>query len=378
MRKIVYLTGTRADFGLLESTLHKIQASDKLELSVCVTGMHLLAEYGMTVNEIRRSGLPICAEIPVDLDENTGAGMAMALANVLSGFTAVLVSEKPDLLLLLGDRGEMLAGAISALHLNIPIVHIHGGERSGTIDEPVRHAISKLSHFHFVTTSIARDRLIRMGEHEKHIYVVGAPGLDSITSLPVFDRDSLFSKLGFNPELRTAVLVFHPVVQQASKAGEQFSVVLDAICKCKLQVLILQPNADAGSLQIRAVIDEARRKTHRIQVYEHLDRTQYLGLLSTVDILVGNSSSGIIEAASLGIPVVNIGKRQQFRERNSNVVDVPEISLDRVVEAIERCLASGRGEFDNIYGSGSAGRKIVEILEDIVLDRELLHKVNTY
>jgi len=190
MRHICYITGTRADFGLMTNCLKAIDAHADLSLSLMVTGMHLSHQHGFTMDEITNSGLAIRGQVPLSDQLGTGASMVIGIAQMIQGFTALLDHARPDALLLLGDRGEMLAGALVGLHLNIPIVHIHGGERSGTVDEPIRHAISKLSHFHFVATEESQERLVRMGEKPQTIHVIGAPGLDGLLDEPRTDRQS--------------------------------------------------------------------------------------------------------------------------------------------------------------------------------------------
>ena len=193
-----------------------------------MTGMHLSTAHGHTIDEVRASGLPVCAEIPVDTATRTGASMALAVADCLRGMTQLLARERPDFLLLLGDRGEMLAGAIAALHVGVPSVHVHGGERSGTVDEPVRHAISKLASYHFVATQGSRERLVRMGEDEARIFVAGAPGLDGLAQLGAMSRQDCTRALGLSGDAPFILAVFHPVVQQAGQAGEQTRAVLEA------------------------------------------------------------------------------------------------------------------------------------------------------
>lgn len=378
MKKIMYLTGTRADFGLMQSTLALLHGSNKLALTVCITGMHLSSDYGQTATEIKLTKLPICAEIPVNLQDNTGAGMAHSIADVIHGITDVLVTEKPDILMLLGDRGEMLAGAIAALHLNIPVVHIHGGERSGTVDEPVRHAISKMAHYHFVTTPESAKRLIRMGEEENNVHVVGAPGLDAILDMQIPARSVILRELELDPDKIAALIVFHPVVQEADQAGSQFQLILDAVVQAGLQAVILHPNSDAGSAKIRKVIEAHTTKVGAIKICTHLPRHLYLGMLSSADVLIGNSSSGIIEAASFGTPVVNIGSRQNCRERNVNVLDVPVLEYEAIFEAIRKALNNGRYKAENIYGDGCTGARILALLENISMDDVILNKINSY
>lgn len=375
MRRIYYITGTRADFGLMRSTLELINAHPRLELGLLVTGMHLDPHYGNTVQEIRESGLPIVKDIPVTLRSDATGNMARAIGNELLGMVDALEVNPPDFLLLLGDRGEMLAGAIAALHLNIPIVHLHGGERSGTVDEPVRHAISKLAHIHLTATQGARERLIRMGERADMIFVTGAPGLDGLTGNPIPPKEEIYSSIGFSPSKRTALVVFHSVVQQSREAAVQVRVVLDALVQLEdLQVLVLMPNADAGGEAMREVIKEPRVD---VKVVNHLPREQFCQWLAVVDVMVGNSSSGIIEAASFDTPVVNIGLRQQGRERSANVRDVP-VETHAIGRAVTEVLAEGRIPVENVYGDGHAGERIVALLESVQINSDMLLKCNEY
>lgn len=370
------MTGTRADFGLMAGTLKRAVCEPGLAVSVCATGMHLLPEYGETVREIEASGLAICARIPVLLNGSTGGVMARAIAGELLGMVDAFERERPDLVVVLGDRGEMLAGTLAAIHLNIPIAHIHGGERSGTVDEPIRHAISKLAHYHFVATEGARQRLIRMGERPEHVFVTGAPGLDDLTGVQGDDREALAAEFGLDPRRPIALLIFHPVLQEWQAAGQQTRNVLDGVLASGCQTLCLMPNSDAGSALIRATL-AAFAATSGVSLVDHLPRKRYLSWLAACDVLVGNSSSGIIEAASFGLPVVNVGSRQDGRERSGNTVDVaPE--AEAVKNAADAALAHGRRAMANVYGDGRAGERMVRLLQELPLTPDLLKKTNAY
>lgn len=375
-RRVCYVSGTRADFGLLSSTLQRMASDARLELSICVTGMHLLHRFGETVREIEAAGLPIGARIPVDLAGGDGAAMARAIGLALIGMTDHFAVARPDLVLVLGDRGEMLAGALAALHLNIPVVHLHGGERSGTVDEPVRHAISKLAHYHLTATPGAQARLVRMGERAERVFVTGAPGLDGLAETPVQTRQALCVEWGLDPAKPVALVVFHPVLQEAGDAGQQMEEVLAAVRDRGLQALCLMPNSDAGNVRIRAVL-EARRGDPGVSLVTHLPRPAFVAWMAAADVMVGNSSSGIIEAASLGLPVVNVGERQAGRERSGNVVDCPPLTA-AVAASIDQALALRGRRFENVYGDGKAGERIVELLASLPLEQDLLCKSNAY
>lgn len=375
-RRVCYVSGTRADFGLLAGTLHRAAADPRLELSICVTGMHLLPPFGETVREIEASGLAIGGRIPVNLADGDGAAMARALGQALIGLTDHFVATRPDLVLVLGDRGEMLAATLAAVHLNIPVAHLHGGERSGTVDEPVRHAISKLAHYHLTATAGARDRLIRMGEQAGRVFVTGAPGLDGLAQAPVRPRAELCVAMGLDPAQLVALVIFHPVLQEAEDAGRQMREVLSAVRDAGLQALCLMPNSDAGNASIRAAL-EGRRGEPGVSLVTHLPRPDFVAWMAAADVMVGNSSSGVIEAASLGLPVVNVGERQAGRERSGNVVDCPPVAA-AVAAAIRQALALRGHRFTNAYGDGMAGERVVELLASLPLNPELLCKSNAY
>lgn len=375
-RRVIYLSGTRADFGLMRSTLQRIDATEGLALQVLVTGMHLSNLHGRTIDEVRASGLRICAEVPLDMLTRSGGSMASGISQCLAGVTRVLERERPDLLLVLGDRGEILAGAIAALHLGIPCVHLHGGERSGTVDEPVRHAISKLSSYHLVATEGSRQRLVAMGELPARIHVTGAPGLDGLGAAGAMPREECLAELGLAPGSRFILALFHPVVQQAGQAGAQTAALLQALGAVGLPVLWLDPNADAGSVDVLQALAQAHLPPGSLRV-THLPRKLFAAALHHCELLAGNSSAGIIEAASFGTPVVNIGDRQRLRERNANVVDVPADAAP-IGQALRAALQRDHGPCDNLWGDGRAAERIAGLLLQLPLGPQVLEKANTY
>jgi GDP/UDP-N,N'-diacetylbacillosamine 2-epimerase (hydrolysing) len=373
---VLYVTGTRADYGLMRSTLQLISRCDQLELEILVTGMHLDARYGHTVREIRDDQMHIAAEVAIDMQPETAATMARNIGRMTEAFVEALERSGPDIVLLLGDRGEMLAAATAALHLGITIVHIHGGERSGTVDEAIRHAVSKMAHFHFAATEASCERLVRLGEAPGSVFVTGAPGLDGLTTQPRTSRDVLCTRLGLNPVAPLALMVFHPVVQQAADSGKLVREVLTGLSRCNCQVLALMPNADAGGAGIRDVLGASASQTG-IRVVNHLHRDEFVSWMAAADVMVGNSSSGIIEAASFGTPVLNIGSRQNLRERSANVVDVEE-TAEAIAQAVNAALANGRREVTNVYGDGQSGPRITQLLCSIDLNAGKRVKVNAY
>lgn len=375
-RLVFYLTGSRADFGLMRSTLELLHKDSRLRLGIIVTGQHMSQHCGMTVEEVEASGLPVVARIKADLEAGDGGAMARAIASTLVGVTAVIERDRPDVLLLLGDRGEMLAGAVAAIHLNTPVAHIHGGERSGTVDEPVRHAISKLAHYHMTATEDAKRRLVRMGEPGSSIFVTGAPGLDGLAIDTGINREKMYAGQGLDPARGLALVVFHPVVQSADRAGAEMTSLLDAIGRQGLQALCLMPNSDAGNHAIRAVLLAYATAGH-IKIANHLPRDEFLRWMQVADVMAGNSSSGIIEAASFHLPVVNVGERQHARERAGNVIDCDATTAE-IEKALGRALALRGSKFANPYGDGDAGPRIVDLLATLPLSGSLLSKLNTY
>ncbi len=376
MRKIVYVSGTRADFGLMKSTLLSAANHPVLDVSICVTGMHLSPRFGDTVKEIESSGLRICGRIPVDTEETSGAAMARAIGMEVGAMVDLFEKERPNLVLVLGDRGEQLAGTLAAIHLNIPVAHLHGGERSGTVDEPIRHAISKLAHYHWVATEGSKQRLIRMGEREDHIFVTGAPGLDGLKEMAQRSREELCREQQLDPNQPVALVVFHPVLQEADQAGHQAEQLMEALMDCSLQTMVLMPNADAGGNRIRETLERYRSRSE-VRLAVHMPRTDFVSWLAAADIMVGNSSSGIIESGTFGLPVVNIGNRQNGRERNSNVHDV---STDRsaIAREVAKIIKAGKSPMKNIYGDGQTGHRIVDLLATLPLTPDLLEKSNAY
>ena len=374
-RTILYVSGTRADFGLMRSSLLAIAADPALSLSVVVTGMHLDPLYGETWQEIAASGLAIAARVPVTMDPPTGATMARALGHMTAAFVDAIEQAAPDIVLVLGDRGEMLAAAIAAIHLNIPVAHIHGGERSGTVDESVRHAITKLSHIHFAATEGARNRLIALGERADCVFVTGAPGLDGLTDSAPADRAAVLGPMGFDLSRPIALLLFHPVLQEASAAAEKTRAVLDGVRQTGWQSLALMPNADAGSQAIRAVYEAEAPAGMVTRV--HLPRDTFVQVMAAADAMVGNSSSGIIEAASFGTPVLNLGARQNLRERNANVIDLPE-DATQIAAHLNRIAGAPRPAPQNVYGDGKAGPRIARHLAQHPLGAALMNKVLVY
>lgn len=378
--KIHYVTGSRADFGLMRKTLQHLNTLPEIHLQAVVTGQHLLPRYGETVRDIEAAGIEIAHKIPVALSGNGGFEMGQALAQEMLGFLDVWSKDKPDLVLVLGDRGEMLAAALAAVHLGIHLGHIHGGELSGTLDESFRHAISKLCHFHFTSSTDASTRLKRMGEDPAHIFTIGAPGLVGLADNVVKTEGWIENRFKLTPAETCVLVVFHPVVQETGMAAEQMKTLLDMLEANSCYGLLFLPNSDAGSAEIERVIaafQQNSQNAERFKIIDHLERDQYLDCLANVDMMIGNSSSGIIESASFNVPCLNIGTRQNKRLRNDNTIDCPEISPALLGQAFKQARQL-KGPFHNAYGDGNTDQILANILKTLPLPQSALAKCNSY
>jgi GDP/UDP-N,N'-diacetylbacillosamine 2-epimerase (hydrolysing) len=380
-RRVAYVTGTRADYGLFSEPLRRIREHPGLELSLIVTSMHLEPEFGLTIREIEADGMPVAARVRNLGAGDGGADQARAIGRAVLGITDALEQVRPDIVIVLGDRGEMRAAAIAAAHLNLAIAHVHGGEVSGTIDETVRHAITKLSHVHLAATDEAAERLRRLGEQPRNVHVVGAPGLDYLGRFEPVPDATLAEELGLELTQPFVLFTQHPVSFELADAGRQMALSLSALEQVGVQVVATYPNADAGGRAMIQVLED-RRDRGWLRIVPSLGQRRFASLLKKAAVQVGNSSSGIIEAPFFGVPVVNIGTRQEGRLRAGNVLDVP---YDQ--EAIRSAVACALGdeafrkrarEARNPYGDGHAGERITAILAALELGPGLLDKRITY
>lgn len=383
VRKIAVVTGTRAEYGILKPLLEKIKESKDLELKLFVTGLHLLPEFGLTLAEIENDGFKIEAKIKMYGKVLKPTYHGRALAEGIKGFSLEFYRTKPDLLVVLGDRFEVLAATLAAISLQLPVAHIHGGDKtdSGHIDESIRHAISRFAHIHFTATKEHAQRLIKMGEESWRIYNVGALGLDSIKTQKLISKSSLSKKLGLNFKKKVVVCIFHPVSLEKEKTGEQMHEIMVAIKDLRIQTAIIYPNNDTGSQAIIKEIENSRELPN-IKSFYNLNHLEYISLLKYASVLIGNSSSGIIEAPSLRLPVVNIGSRNVGRDHSNNVIFV-HTKKNNIIKAIKKTLEDKRFKDKvknciNPYDGGNTSKKIINILSNIELNDKLKKKKITY
>ncbi len=374
-RRIGVVTTSRADYSHLYWPLRELAAAPGVDLGVFVLGPHLSPEFGNTIQEIERDGFPIRARIECLLSSSTDTGVAKTIGMAILGLADALTAWRPDILLLIADRYEMLAPAATALALRIPVAHIEGGEVSqGAIDDHVRNAITKLAHIHFTSTESARQRVIAMGEEPWRVYRSGAPSLDHLRRSQLLDRGELETRLGFELAKPTILAAWHPVTILRDTNAEADAFFL-AIAAAPGQIVFVYPNADAGCyalIERARALAATRAQTH---IFVNLDAVTYWSLLGQVDAMVGNSSSGIMEAASFALPVVNVGMRQQGRERARNVIDAPAeraAVLDAIKRALSREFRASLAGMANPYGDGTAAGTIARVLAETPLDGLLI------
>jgi len=357
--------------------MRRMLKDPELRLVLFVTGMHLSPDFGLTVDAIKADGFEISEQIEMLLSSDSPEGIAKSMGLGAIGFSQAYSRTSVDLLLVLGDRFEMLAAVVAALPFNIPIAHIHGGEiTEGAIDDCIRHAITKMSHLHFVATDEYRQRVIQMGEQPSRVIVSGAPTLDNLSALNLMNREEIERVYGLSRSSPFLLVTYHPVTLDHSSTQSQITEVISALEATSLDVFFTYPNADTSSRTIVREIQEATQRSHRMKVANSIGTRAYFSLMSHAAAMVGNSSSGIIEAASFRLPVVNIGSRQKGRTRPTNVIDV-ECNREGIEKGIRRALS---GEYRqsletliNPFGDGRASERIVATLKSVDLNT-LIHK----
>jgi UDP-hydrolysing UDP-N-acetyl-D-glucosamine 2-epimerase len=376
MRKICVVTGSRADYGPLSVVMHELRRDPAFTLQVIATGMHLSPEFGLTYRVIEEEGFQIDAKVEMNLTSDTPVGISKSIGVGVSGFADVFAKLQPDLLLLLGDRFEILAAAQAALVARIPVAHIAGGDTTeGAFDESIRHCITKMSHLHFVTNEPAARRVRQLGENPEHIHMVGSPGLDLIKRMQFLNRKELEKDLGFLFQKRNLLITFHPATLDQQPAGEQFGELLNALDNLgnELGIFFTKPNADTGGSTIIRMIDEYAGSHKHAKTAASLGQQRYLSMMAQVDAVAGNSSSGLYEVPSFKKPTINIGDRQKGRLQASSVINCKPESAD-ILKAIRGAFTMDCSSVVNPYGNGDSAPKIVAALKAVPEYRLLLKK----
>ena len=377
MRTIAAVTGARSDYGLLFPVLKAISADPSLRLQLFVTGMHLSPDFGLTVRDVERD-FEITERVEMLVASDTPEAISKSIGLGVIGFAQVYARHRPDILLVLGDRFETLAAVTAALPFTIPVAHISGGEATeGAIDDAIRHAITKMSHLHFVSLEGYRRRVVQMGEQPWRVTVSGEPGIDTIHSTAMLSAVEIEALIGMSMEPSPLLVTFHPATLEPGQAEAQIAELLSALNSVEMPIVFTAPNADTEGRVIIAYIQDFVRRHPNSRYVQNLGSTAYLSTMRRSAAMVGNSSSGIVEAASFELPVVNVGTRQQGRVAGKNVIHA-EVKRDTIIRAIRLALAppfrkSLQG-LVNPYGDGKAAPRIVEVLKTVSLDRNLLVK----
>lgn len=378
-RKIAVITGGRMEFGYTRPVIREIQKRGNLDYEVIACNTHLLDTFGKTINEIERDGFKIGAAMHNTLDGYNHTTMVKSLGVFLLELPGVIERMKPDIILTAGDRGEQFIAAMVGAHMYIPVAHIQAGELSGNIDGMTRHAITKYAHVHFAANDDAAIRLKKMGEQDFRIFNVGASQLDEFRSLKIPSKEEIRKKYGLDPKKPAILLVQHSVTEEFHQTEAQMVATLKAVASFQCPTVIILNNSDAGSRMIRQAINAHR--TPNMKVFDHVSRPEYAGLMKTCDVLVGNSSSGVIESSMFGISVVNIGNRQKGRIHSTNVINTG-YKTEAIQRAIETALSpkfrAAAKKAKSVYGDGKSAKRIVDILERIPLDDKLVVKELAY
>jgi UDP-N-acetylglucosamine 2-epimerase (non-hydrolysing)/GDP/UDP-N,N'-diacetylbacillosamine 2-epimerase (hydrolysing) len=379
IKKIVAITSSRADYSHLYWPLKLLEADPSIELTILCFGPHLSPEYGETWQQILIDGFENVKTCECLLSSDTDVGMAKSLGLAILGLTDILAELRPDLMLIIADRYEMLAPANVALTMRIPIAHIEGGDVSeGAIDDAVRNALTKMSHVHFTPTKLAQKRVLAMGEEYWRVHLSGAPSLDHLRRSEIPDKKTIELNFRLDNQKKLIIVAYHPVTMYKDSTKEQEEI-FKALETRKENIVFCFPNADAGSHKIISKAESHCEKYKNAQIYTNLPAQTYWGLLKCADVMLGNSSSGIMETPSLKLPTINIGIRQKGREQAANIIDT---NPDRkaINDAIEKALSldfkSTLKKLENPYGDGFAAEKIHQVLTKIDINDDLIFKKN--
>ncbi len=370
MKRICVLTATRAEYGLLKVLIEKLHQDSDFDMRLAVTGTHLSPEFGMTVREIENDGMPIDKKIEILLSSDTPIAVSKSMGLAMISFAEYFDESRPDALVILGDRYEALAVCCAAMNTRIPIFHLYGGEiTEGAVDDAIRHCITKLSYLHFTSTEEYRKRVIQLGEEPNRVFNVGALGVENALSAKKMSQDELEESIGWILGDSYAVLTYHPVTLDETPPEEQVCELLKAVeAFPQINFLATKANADAGGRAINEMLHQYSKTYGNLRTVDSLGMRRYLSAVRHSKFVIGNSSSGIIEAPALGVPTVNIGDRQKGRARGKSVIDCPAESK-AIIAAINEALKADLEAVDDTYGNGNTSGKIVEIMKSVLTGR---------
>lgn len=380
MRKIAVFTGTRAEYGLLYWIIKELNESKDVDLQLFVGGMHMSPEFGYTVNQIENDGFQIAEKMEFLLSSDTPVGISKSMGLALISAAEAFERQKPDIVLVLGDRFESMAIAQAAMTARIPIAHIHGGETTeGLIDEAVRHSITKMSHLHFTATQEYMHRIIQLGESPDTVFNYGAPGIDSILKLDLIERDNISEKISFHLNNPYILVTYHPVTLEHDGASNSLKNLLKVLDEYpEHQLVITYPNADTNGRKLIEILDEYKKSNeNRVHLVQSLGQLRYLSLMKYCEVVVGNSSSGLIETPTFKVPTINIGNRQKGRLSGDTVIncddsiDSIQAAMNKALDADFKCLCSAS---NNPYGNGNSSTKIVRKLISFPLENIIFKK----
>lgn len=383
MKRIAVLTATRAEYGLLKKIIEKLRLCDEFETDVLVTGMHLSPEFGMTYKEIEKDGIPIAKKIDILLSGDSPVCISKSMGLATMGFAQHFSECKYDLLVVLGDRFETLAVCIAAMNQRIPIAHLYGGETTeGAVDECIRHSITKMSYLHFTSTEEYRKRVIQLGEHPSRVHTVGSMGIENIVNEKLLTKEQLEYSLEFSLKNPFVVVTFHSTTLEKETSSEQCKNLLNAIEKFPtIQFIFTKANADADGRVINKMLEEFVLEHENCMIISSLGMKRYLSALKYCAFVMGNSSSGLIEAPSFGIPTINIGERQKGRLRAASVLDCPAEEgkiVEKMIEALEASRNHKYSNVENPYGDGNTSDRIVNEIIKACSQEEISLKKKFY
>lgn len=387
-RKIIAVTGARSDYDLLVSVYKKLNECPDIDFQIIITGPHLSDSFGLTAQYVEKDGFKIAGKIFNLIDSNEKIGRVISIGNQIPSLANIINHEKPDIVLVAGDREESISTTMVCAYMDIAVAHFFGGDiaKDGNIDNSVRYAAGKFAHIHFPTLEQHRQNLLKLGEDDFRIHVVGNPALDRIVETPKISKTELFKNLNVENKniAQYAVLIQHPIITQVKQQAEHIKITLDSLLECDdLHIFINYPNSDAGFGDIIVAYEKyANEYPKKFTLFKNLDRLNYINLLRHAEFLIGNSSSGVVEVASLGLAAINVGERQRGRIHGENVL-FTDNNKEEIKDAINKVFNDDSfiktvSKKNNPYGDGNSANNIVEILRTIKIDNHLIHKNITY